>query len=251
MRLTWLPDVLRSAGLTVVEHPGWRGRGRDMTRVLGVVWHHTATGTTWTDARVEQMLATDGNATTPPPLAQLGLRRDGTYVVIADGRSNHNGYGTWGNDSIGIEAYNSGKGEPWPKIQLDAYRTGTAAILRHLGLTADAVKAHRETDPKRKIDPTGIDMTAARAEIRRLLAPPQPTPPSEEPDMRYIRDTTTGDYYVMWGEQYRRLSKAQFTERDNLARLGGAPLKVTDMHPWAVASFLMRYQIVELTPAAK
>src|SRR5690606_27640553 len=102
-----------------------------------------------------------------------------------------NGYGTWGNDSIGIETYNDGVGEPWPRAQLDAFHAGTAAILRRLRLDSSRMLAHRETDPRRKIDPTGIDMHAARARVARLLRPetaPQshpapPPPPAPAPNL--------------------------------------------------------------------
>src|SRR5690606_13061581 len=68
--------------------------------------------------------------------------------------------------------------------QLDAFHAGTAAILRRLRLDSSRMLAHRETDPRRKIDPTGIDMHAARARVARLLrsetapqSPPAPPPP--------------------------------------------------------------------------
>lgn len=185
MRATWLPDVLRAAGLTVVELPGWKGRGKELTAINGVVAHHTATGTNWTDTRVDALLR-DGRADLPGPLAQLGLDRAGRYRLVADGRANHNGYGTWGNASIGIEAYNDGKGEPWPAVQLDAYQRGAAAILAHLGLPAAKVLAHRETDPRRKPDPVGIDMAAFRRAVAGHIgapAPTIPTGPSTEDDM--------------------------------------------------------------------
>lgn len=178
MRLTWLADVLRAEGLDVWESPGWRGRGKELAVVEGIVWHHTASSPRTSDTAVHAMLR-DGRPDLAGPLSQLGLERDGTFVVVADGRANHNGYGLWGNNSIGIEAYNDGVGEPWPAVQLDAYRRGTAAILRRLGLTAAAVMGHRETDPKRKIDPTGLDMNAERAHVRALLrGTPAPTPPT-------------------------------------------------------------------------
>lgn len=44
MRLTWLADVLRAAGLPVHEMDGWRTRGIDRFDPIGVVLHHTATG---------------------------------------------------------------------------------------------------------------------------------------------------------------------------------------------------------------
>jgi hypothetical protein len=171
MRVTWLADVLREAGCDVYEDPGWQGRGKELRAVKGIVWHHTASSPRTPDVAVAAILRL-GRPDLAGPLAQLGLERDGTWVVVADGRANHNGYGEWGNDAIGIEAYNSGVGEPWPQVQIDSYERGTTAILRHLALSAVAVKGHKETDPGRKIDPAGIDMHATRERITRALASP-------------------------------------------------------------------------------
>ena len=184
--LPWLADVLRDAGLTVVEMDGWRTRTRSGSfRPSGIVWHHTATSREASDSNVDRLLR-DGRPDLAGPLSQLGLRRDGSFVIVAAGRANHNGYGTWGNDSIGIEAYNDGVGEPWPAAQIDAYVRGTAAICEHQGWGADRVKAHRETDPGRKVDPRGIDMDGARSRIARLLSTPStPTTPQEDDVKNY------------------------------------------------------------------
>lgn len=181
MRLLWLPEVLRGAGCKVATLDGWETRGKQLTAVEGVVWHHTATGTGWTDQRVADLLR-DGRSDLAGPLAQLGLQRDGTFVVVASGKANHNGYGTWGNQTIGIEAYNDGKGEQWPPEMVQAWVKGTAAILAHLGYGAERMKGHRETDPKRKPDPVGIDLVACRQRIAPLITyqPPTPTPEPEE-----------------------------------------------------------------------
>ncbi len=81
----------------------------------------------------------------------LASGRDGTFYVIAAGRCNHAGTGAWkgftdGNmNFIGIEAENRGSAaDPWPQVQLDAYRRGVAAILTQLGSRADFCCAHRE-----------------------------------------------------------------------------------------------------------
>jgi len=169
MSATWLAEVLRSAGCKVTEVSGWQARGRALPTIEGVVWHHTATGPGWTDARVAELLRY-GRSDLAGPLSQLGLQRDGTFVLVAAGRANHNGYGEWGNSSIGIEAYNDGVGESWPKAQTDAYVLGTAAILNHLDLTASRCKGHKETDPNRKIDPAGLSMSAMRTRVQRTMA---------------------------------------------------------------------------------
>lgn len=175
--LTWIPDVLRAAGLVVVEWPGWEIRGRDAISVNGVVCHHTATGPGTSNEAVAQLLE-KGRIDLPGPLSQLGLDRDGHYWMIAAGRSNHNGYGTWGNDSIGVEAFNDGRGEPWTAVQMESFARGCAALIGYLGLSIAEVRGHKETDPTRKIDPL-FDMDAFRAQVASHLPPT-----SEEDDMQ-------------------------------------------------------------------
>jgi hypothetical protein len=159
--------------------PGAETRGRNSITIKGVVWHHTATGPNVSDARVAALLR-DGRPDLAGPLSQVGVQRDGTWVIVALGRANHNGYGTWGNDSLGLEFYNDGVGEPFTNAQLHYGMIGTAAVLRRLGLDpAAAVKGHKETDPRRKIDPL-IDMSMVRSGISHLLTPSQPVPQEDD-----------------------------------------------------------------------
>jgi hypothetical protein len=187
MRVPWLADVLVGAGLTVETLPGWQGRGAEMTAVHGVVWHHTATGPNARDDVVANLLRL-GHSTLPGPLAQLGLDRRGRYWVVADGRCNHNGYGYWGNNSLAIEAFNDGIGEPWPGPQVDAYIRGTAAILTRLGFDVAHMAGHKETDPIRKRDPFGLPMDR----MRTLVAGELHEPLDEEDDMTRDVDVPTG-----------------------------------------------------------
>lgn len=208
MRLTWLADVLRGAGCTVVAHDGWQARGKELLEVRGVVWHHTASGPNWTDDRVAALLIA-GRPDLPGPLCQLGLDRAGRYHLIAAGKGNHNGYGEWGNQAIGIEAFNDGKGEPWPTAQVDAYVAGTAALCRRAGLTAARVKGHRETDPARKIDPAGLDMAEMRRRVADLLiTPAQPTPPTQGPLMA-LTDAEQTELLTKVRENHLRLVELQ------------------------------------------
>jgi len=203
MRLTWLADVLRAADLKVVEHPGWVDRGRNLTAVNAVIWHHTASGPRTSDAAVARLLI-GGRPDLPGPLCQLGLARDGTYHVIAAGKGNHNGYGNYGNQTIGIEAYNDGVGERWPSVQIDAYDRGTAAILRHLGLTSGQVKGHKETDPGRKIDPAGIDMDQARQRIAAHMTYRPPAPPKGA--LMALTDKQQDELYAWTKDIHRELT---------------------------------------------
>lgn len=172
--LTWLPQALRAAGLKVAEQPGWAERGRApmAAQVRGVICHHTATPNPRRNNMPSLRLLTEGRSDLPGPLAQVGLGLDGTYYVIAAGRANHAGAGSWrgfsGNGQfIGIEAENEGDLN-WPDVQMDAYRRGVAAILKQIGAEADMCCGHREYAPGRKPDPK-FDMHAFRDTVRSLM----------------------------------------------------------------------------------
>lgn len=186
--LTWMPAVLRQAGLKVAEVDGWVNRGRGhMPGARGVMCHHTAGPAQGNMPSLRVLVS--GTPAIPGPLSQLGLGRDGTYYIVAAGRANHAGVGEWrgitaGNATfIGIEAENTGF-EPWPAVQLDAYRRGVAALLRHMGAPAEMCVGHKEYARPlgRKPDPHTIDMNAFRAEVAALLAdgvpPPLQIPPA-------------------------------------------------------------------------
>lgn len=192
-RLLWLPQVLRDAGLKVAEDPGWQNRGGEMGDVVGVICHHTA------DPRGGNMPSLHtlihGRPDLSGPLAQLGLGRDGTFYVIAAGKSNHAGGGEWrgitrGNTHfIGIEAENKGtQGDPYPEAQFRAYVHGVAAILRHVGRGSEFCVGHKEwarnrPPDRRKIDPL-FGMDGFRASVAAVLsgaAAPLPLIPRVEP----------------------------------------------------------------------
>ena len=192
-QLTWLPGVLRAAGLKVAEVDGWEGRGRaEMGEVVGVICHHTVGPRSGNMPSLKTLI--NGRPDLSGPLSQLGLGRDGTYYVVAAGRCNHAGAGSWmgftaGNAQfIGIEGENTGGADdtPWPEVQMDAYRRGVAAILKHVGRDADFCAGHKEYAlPKgRKPDPD-FDMAVFRAGVAAILGGSAPTPvlipPSEPP----------------------------------------------------------------------
>ncbi|HSE16307.1 MAG TPA: N-acetylmuramoyl-L-alanine amidase [Pyrinomonadaceae bacterium] len=193
--LTWLPGVLKDAGLKVSLVDGWEERGLgDVGNIFGVICHHTGvknpsklnmpTLKSLRDGRK----AEPGLAALPGPLAQLGLGRDGTYFVIAAGRAAHAGKGSFkgvsGNRQfIGIEAENSGSSnDPWPAVQLDAYQRGVAAILKHLGKDESFCCGHKEYAPGRKDDPS-LNMNAFRLAVGTFMngAPAPSLIPAVEP----------------------------------------------------------------------
>lgn len=174
--LTWLADVLRASGCTVQEIAGWQTRGRaEMGAVRGVLCHHTAGPKSGNAPSLN--LIVHGRPDLAGPLSHLHLARDGTLSVIAAGRCNHAGAGTWhgvttGNSSfIGIEAENMGTAaDPWPDVQMEAYARGVAAILKHIGAGPEMCVGHKEyaLPHGRKIDPS-FDMTAFRQRVGQFM----------------------------------------------------------------------------------
>lgn len=215
MRLLWLPEVLRAAGLTVHLYPGWEGRGaedwgEDTTNAAyrmplqGLICHATASSRTSTVAGDTRVLWETGSNTAPVPISQLYLARNGEYTVGASGRCNHALVGTkgplkgFGNyQLVGIEAANDNLGEPWPAVQLDAYQRGVAAICGRMGWAAGRVAAHWEHQDG-KSDPAGIDMNSFRTSVTALLS-------TVGEDMALIvKDRDTGDYFVLGSDGVAR-----------------------------------------------
>ncbi|MEP7008487.1 MAG: N-acetylmuramoyl-L-alanine amidase [Sphingomonas bacterium] len=181
--LTWLPNALKAAGLKVEVQRGWETRGLgDMGIVRGVMCHHTAGPATGNMPCLG--VITNGRPDLRGPLSQLGLGRDGTYYVIAAGKAQHAGKGRWqgvttGNTNfIGIEAENRGiAADPWPEVQMLAYRRGVAAILGKIGVGAIMCCGHKEyaLPLGRKSDPS-FDMVDFRAGVAALLTGVQSVP---------------------------------------------------------------------------
>lgn len=190
MRLLTLPAHLRAWGLTVVETDGWKTRGTAFPRSPSVVVaHHTATPSSAKGDMPTLRLLVEGRSDLPGPLSQLGLGRSGTVYVIASGRANHAGKGSWdgvdvGNTaSVGIEAEHPGGTAPWPAVQLAAYDRLAAALLDLLDQPSRRLCGHKESaQPRgRKVDPN-LDMSDMRHRVGRLLtagptAALKPTPP--------------------------------------------------------------------------
>jgi hypothetical protein len=153
-----------------------------MGTVKGVMCHHTSGAAHGIMPSLGVLV--NGRPDLPGPLAQLGLGRDGTFFVIAAGRCNHAGGGMWqglktGNSSfIGIEAENMGThSDPWPEVQLDAYRRGVAAILKKIEANPVMCCGHREyaLPHGRKDDPL-FDMVDFRNQVASIIAGTAPHP---------------------------------------------------------------------------
>ncbi|WP_431976190.1 peptidoglycan recognition protein family protein [Micromonospora haikouensis] len=199
-RLNWLPEVLRTAGLTVHEYDGrehdgktWKNRGSDSWGPIeGITVHETRGSRTSTDAGELRVLVT-GSSSAPPPIAQLYLSRSGEWWVVASGRCNHNLVGWSGPNEglgnsrlLGIEAQHA-QGEPWTAVQYDSYARGVAALVRKLGISVGRVAGHKEHQPwpapagqtSTKSDPE-FDMTKFRAAVAAELAGGDDVKPSDQ-----------------------------------------------------------------------
>lgn len=178
MYLNDLADVLRRAGLNVVEVGGWRGHNHGAMRaVRSIVCHHTAGP--WGGGDYPSFgTVRNGRPGLPGPLSQLGLGRSGTVYVFSNGVSWHAGttidssvYGNY--YAIGIEAENAGTGQPWPPAQVEAYAKLCAALCKHYNIPVSRVRGHKEIcyPAGRKIDPHGLpgDMNGHRARVQRYM----------------------------------------------------------------------------------
>lgn len=229
MMLTELATVLRGAGLRVVERPGWKSRTHfdddgdpiEMTDVLGVTCHHTAsgrgTGTTLGLNTVE-----NGRTGLRGPLAHLYLNREGTFYVVAAGICWHAGKSTkpkyLNEHRIGIEALAAGDGwsQDWPEAQMKAYAAGCAALADHYHFPVNEVRGHKETcEPQgRKVDPS-FSMTGFRSMVESALATQRrgiKETTMEKTDKLVVgesgakqlgkksaTDTVTVEYALLWG----------------------------------------------------
>lgn len=207
--VTELADVLRGAGLNVVEVPGWQSRGWRggttpdgglMGRPQGGLAHHTGTSATAGGDYPTLNTIIHGRSDVAGPLANLGLGRDGTWYVIAAGRTNHSGavddQRYFNAHALGVEAEHPGGAAGWPQAQYDSYVRGCAALGQHFGFTW---RGHKEAaiPHGRKVDPN-FDMDSFRAAI--LLGGGFVTPatnPAPAPAPRnYVQHGDTGSTVV-------------------------------------------------------
>lgn len=168
-RQTWLANALRLGGCAVIEQPGWQNRGGDMSAIWGVMDHHTAGG-----GANDWVVVQNGRPGIPGPLAHMTLEKNGTFRLLAAGRCNHAGTGSYSGlpkdganpRVIGIEGVSNGTS--WTAEQRREYPKGVAAILKWLRLNESRTIGHKEWT-SRKIDPGNWNMNDFRNDVRRHL----------------------------------------------------------------------------------
>lgn len=182
MILTWLPGVLRSVGVKVVETDGWLSRSHgQLTDPAAVVWHHDASPPGDSPGALGWMLSNWDEAS-----AQCWVDRYGTWHLVGCGVAWHAGSVLPGMPnnftSLGIETDHT-TGEDWPDALIESLRAGTAAILKYQRLDTSSLHFHKTicSPPGRKQDPDGLDLGSERATVGRLMMPPNPGPSTTSP----------------------------------------------------------------------
>lgn len=178
-RQTRLASHLRDRGLPVEVVSGWETRGSATFAPRGVVDHWTAGPKT--GDRPSLRICVEGRTGLAGPLCNVFLTRAGVCVVVAAGRANHAGAGSFrgliGNSSVfGIEAEEDGDGN-WTDAQRAVYPLLNAALLELARADWSMVCGHNEwaTPPGRKVDIRTWTMPAMRAQTAAAWRLDRPT----------------------------------------------------------------------------
>lgn len=195
MKLTWLADAFRDAGIAVIEEPDWETRGKAWVkgRPIGGLQHHTAAPVPFpvrslykpvrikcnfnvkADGKVHVIAAGSCNFSTGEGSSIVRKEtRDGiapSGTAKARGLVDDAGGNAW---YITNETDHLGKGQKIPEAQYDAVLKCWVVIFERLGWVAEKLIAHGEwTD--RKSDPHWNDKDShqnledLRADLRDLL----------------------------------------------------------------------------------
>jgi hypothetical protein len=234
--LAGLADVLRRAGLTVVERPDWQLRGHGggqcgcegpcqsgpMFGVRSITLHHT--GGPPAGEAPSLPVVEGGRPDLAGPLAHLVLGRSGTWYATAAGLCWHAGatFEPWQSNAyaIGIEAEGTGV-DPWPAAQYDSYVAGARALADHYRVPYGRVLGHREVAKPhgRKVDPN-FDLEAFRDA---LFAPREEAVPLSDADVERIARRTAD---LTW-QRPTRNGFGEVVEAQQI--VNGVELRLADM----------------------
>ena len=163
-----LPAALARRGLTVEVVPGWATRSAGSFNPRGAVAHWTA-GPARSRTRPSLNVVTNGRPGLRGPLCNVYLDRRGIAVVVAAGRANHAGAGSWrglvGNSAVfGTEAEAAGP-DDWtadPRVN--------AAYCDLGGFGPEMICGHSEWAGPRKQDINGYTTDQLRTQVADILA---------------------------------------------------------------------------------
>ncbi|WP_203718306.1 peptidoglycan recognition protein family protein, partial [Asanoa siamensis] len=177
--IPWLADVLRSAGVRVVEQGDWRNRMVSGSfNPIGVLWHHTAFNSGASNPHPALNTVINGRPDLRGPLCHALVDYNGVFHLISAGRANHAGVsrgsgpipaGDGNTMLIGWEIDYNGVSQRMTAAQYSASVAATAAVLRRLGRNSSFARGHLETSTTGKIDPAFIDLNVMRADVARKM----------------------------------------------------------------------------------
>lgn len=177
--IPWLADVLRAAGVQVVEHGNWQARGVSGSfNPIGVLWHHTAATSSASNPHPALNVCINGRSDLQGPLCQALVDYHGVFHVISANRCNHAGAarasgpipaGDGNTMLIGWEIDYNGVNQHMTAAQYNASLKATAAVLQRLGRDASYTRGHKETSTTGKIDPWPNDMNVVRADVAAMM----------------------------------------------------------------------------------
>jgi hypothetical protein len=225
-------DMMRRLGHKVEFVPGWETRGSgSFVRIDTRLDHHDAFPLSSGHAGGLRT-CTFGRPDLRNSLCMFYLASDGVTYVVAAGISWHAGKGhiTTNSRSSGIEARNSGLGEPWPDVQLDAFCDLDACAVIVWGVKVYDHKEHSDTG---KIDRTGINPDHWRARvdarvsvIKRILAGEAPddeeftVKPEDENRIRTIIREELGSHGMRLVSEVDKADDDEHKTITDYARLG-------------------------------
>jgi hypothetical protein len=185
MAIPWLADVLRQAGVPVVEEGNWQARGVSGSFApIGVLWHHTASRSSAANPAPALQTVITGRSDLEGPLCHALVDYNGVFHIISANRANHagdteasgpipestNGNGLligWEIDYAGDQP--TGADQSMTPAQYASSVAATAAVLKQLGRDASYARGHRETSTTGKIDPSFVNLDTMRADVARAM----------------------------------------------------------------------------------